>query len=316
VERGTIAPPARRRTAAPWALVLVLAALPWSWWLLRDELGVVGDVVAIVLPVLAAVAAVVAVWLLGRRGIVTAVSVLLAGAVATVAPWTPDDVGAVRPGAGVTVASANVTAMPSTVPALRGVSADVLAVVENAPPIDAAVAASYPFHLFAGDSPTVGVYSRFPLRLLQGPGPGFPGMRVAVSAPTPFVLYAMHVPKPWFSGTGGYWTTPSEHHRLVEALATQVSHEPGPTVVVGDLNSTDRARDYRLLVDSGLTDAMRASWTGPTSVTMWRAFLLRIDHVLVSPGWCGQAPRQFTLPRSDHDGVTATVGPCAVSPAG
>jgi hypothetical protein len=316
VERGTIAPPARRRVRAPWALVLLLAALPWSWWLLRDGLGVVGDVVAIVLPVLAVVAAIAAVVVLGRRGLVPAVSVLLATALATVGPWAPEDAAPVRPGAAVTVASANVTATPSTVPALRGASADVLAVVENTPAIDAAVAAGYPYHLFADGTPSVGVYSRYPLRLLQDPGPGFPGMRVAVAAPAPFVLYAMHVPKPWFSGSGGYWTTPSEHHRLVEDLAAQAAAEPGPVVVAGDLNSTDRARDYRLLVGSGLTDAMRAAWTGPTSVTMWRAFLLRIDHVLVGHGWCGQAPRQFVLPRSDHDGVTATVGPCAVTPAG
>ncbi|GLZ43943.1 hypothetical protein Acsp06_01280 [Actinomycetospora sp. NBRC 106375] len=301
--------------ALPWALVAVLGALPWAWFPLRDELGLAGDVVAIVLPVLAVIAAIAAVALLGRRGVVVAVSALLAGTVAVVAPWTPADAGPVRPGAGVTVASANVTAMPSTVPALRASHADVLAVVENAPAIDAAVAAGYPFHLFAPGSPSVGVYSRFPLRLLQAPGPGFPGMRVAVAAPVPFVLYAMHVPKPWWTGSGGYWTTPAEHHRLVEDLAARAAREPGPVVVAGDLNSTDRARDYRLLVGSGLTDAMRAEGTGPTSVTMWRALLLRIDHLLVGPGWCGDAPRQFTLPDSDHDGITATVGPCGVTPA-
>jgi endonuclease/exonuclease/phosphatase (EEP) superfamily protein YafD len=140
-------------------------------------------------------------------------------------------------------------------------------------------------------------------------------MRAAVAAPAPFVLYAMHVPKPWWSGSGGYWTTPAEHHRLVETVAAQIAREPGPVVLAGDLNSTDRARDYRLLVGAGLTDAMRAGWAGPTSVTVFRALLLRIDHLLVGPGWCGEASRRFTLPRSDHDGITATVGPCAVTPA-
>ncbi|MHC1557608.1 endonuclease/exonuclease/phosphatase family protein [Actinomycetospora sp. C-140] len=318
MERGagvSSAPDRRRVRGVPWALVLVLAALPWAWFPLRDELGLVGDVVAIVLPLLVAAAAIVAVALIGRRGVLVAVSALLAGTIAVVAPWTPADVGPVRPGAGVTVASANVTAMPSTVPALRAAHADVLAVVENSPPVDAGVAAAYPYRLFTPGEPSVGVYSRFPLRLLQPPGPGFPGMRAAVAAPTPFVLYAMHVPKPWWTGSGGYWTTPAEHHRLVEGLDARVIHEPGPVVVAGDLNSTDRARDYRLLVRSGLTDAMRAEGTGPTSVTMWRALLLRIDHLLVGPGWCGDAPRQFALPDSDHDGITATVGPCAVTPA-
>jgi hypothetical protein len=68
--------------------------------------------------------------------------------------------------------------------------------------------------------------------------------------------------------------------------------------------------------DVGLTDAMRSGWTGPTSVTQWRLLLLRIDHLLVGPRWCGDASRRFELPGSDHDGVTATVGPCAVTPAG
>ena len=156
------------------------------------------------------------------------------------------------------------------------------------------------------------MYSRFPVRLLDGTGPDLPGLRVAVDAPTPFVLYAMHVPRPWWTGGGSYQATPAEHRRLVVALADRVAREPGPVVVAGDLNSTDRGRDYRLLVDdTGLTDVMREGWTGPTSVTQWQAFLLRIDHLMVGPGWCGEGPRRFPLAGSDHDGITAGVGPCA-----
>lgn len=315
MERGTTAPRARRRIRTSWALVLLLAVLPWLWFPLRDGLGLVGDVVAIVLPVVVVLAAVAAVVVLGRCGLVTAASVVAFGAVAVVAPWTPADPGPVRPDAAVSVASANVTAMPSTVPALRAVGTDVLVVVENTPAIDAAVAAGYPYHLFAPGEPAVGVYSRVPVRLLDPPAPGFPGMRVAVGGRTPFVLYAMHVPKPWWTGSGGYWTTPAEHHRLVEAAAARIAGEPGPVVLAGDLNSTDRARDYRELVGGGMTDAVRAGWAAPTSVTVWRPFLLRIDHLLVRRGWCGDDARRFALPRSDHDGVTATIGPCAVTPA-
>ena len=78
---------------------LLLAVVPWTWFLLRDELGLVGDVVAIVLPVLAVVAAVVALVVGRQRGLVAAVSVLVAGAVAVVGPWTPVDGEPVRPGA-------------------------------------------------------------------------------------------------------------------------------------------------------------------------------------------------------------------------
>jgi hypothetical protein len=312
VERDAVAvvPPRRTRRirSSPWTW-LVLAALPWAWFPLRDELGLVGDVLAIVLPVLAVLAAIVALVLGRGWGLVTAVSVLLATTVAVVGPWTPEDAGAVRPGAGITVASANVTGMAQTVPALEATDADVLVVVENDRRIDAALAASHRFHVYAGGTPAVGVYSRFPVRLLDAPGPDFPGVRAAVDAPTPFVVYALHVPRPWWTGGFGYQSTPAEHHRLVEEVAARVAHEPGPVVVSGDLNSTDRARDYRLL-DAELVDAMRDGWAGPTSVTQWRAFLLRIDHLFVSPGWCGDGARRFDLPRSDHDGIEATVGPC------
>jgi hypothetical protein len=290
----------------------VLTALPWAWFLLRDPLGLVGDVVAVVLPVLVVLGVAAELWFGRARAILPAVSLLLAGAVAVVGPWTPRDAGAVRPGAGVTVASANVTSAPSSVPALRAVAADVVVVSEDSPAVDADLAPGYPFHLFTLEGGQVGVYSRFPLQLREGPGPDLPGMQVGVAAPTPFDVIALHVPRPWWTGRGSYQATPAEHHRLVSDVAARAVRTPGPVVVAGDLNSTDRARDYRSLVDgAGLVDAMRDGWAGPTQVTSWRLFLLRIDHLLVGHGWCGDGPRRFELPGSDHDGITATVGPCS-----
>ncbi|MDL5159827.1 endonuclease/exonuclease/phosphatase family protein [Actinomycetospora termitidis] len=292
--------------------VVALTAAPWAWFALRDPLGLAGDVLAIVLPVLTVVGAGVLVWRLRRAGVLPAVSLLLAGTVAVVGPWAPDDAGSVRPGAAVTLAAANVTGMSSTVPALRSAGADVLVVSEDDPAVDAGIAPAYPFREVASNGSHVGVYSRFPLRLLEGPGPDLPGLRVAVAAPVPFDLIALHVPRPWFTGRGGYQATPAEHHRLVEATAARVARSPGPVVVAGDLNSTDRARDYRSLVsDVGMVDAMRERWAAPTQVTSWALFALRIDHVLVGGAWCGDAPRRFDLPRSDHLGVTAAIGPCS-----
>lgn len=311
MERDTVRPVrSRRLRSSPWWWLL-LAALPWAWFPVRDGLGLVGDTLAIVLPLVVGLAVVASVALGRWWGVVTAVSLLVAGTVAVVGPWTPDDAGPVAPGRGVTVASANVTGLTSTVTPLRAADAEVLVVVENSPRIDAGLDAAYPFRVFVDGTPSVGVYSRVPVRLLEAQGPDFPGLRVAVEGRSPFVLYAMHVPRPWWTGSGSYQATPAEHHRLVEATVARVDREPGPVVVAGDLNSTDRARDYRLLVDQGLTDAMRSGWAGPTSVTQWRLFLLRIDHLLAGPGWCGDDARRFPLPGSDHDGIAATVGPCA-----
>ncbi len=307
--------PRRRPGPAALARALAVVALPWTWFALRDLLGIVGDVLAIALPVLVGLVAAVVLVVGRRRGVLPAVSALVAGAVAVIAPWTPADVGAVAAGSGVSVVSANVTGMASTVPALLAASPDVLVVVENNGYLDEDLAAGYPHHEFTWGSATVGVYSRHPLRLLDEPGRDLPGMRVAVDAPTPFVLYALHVPRPWWTGRGAYQATLGEHHRLVAALAARVAAEPGPVVVAGDLNSTDRGRGYRLLVDgTGLTDAMRDAWAAPTSVTTWRPLLLRIDHLLVGPGWCGDTAHRLPLPGSDHDAIAATVGPCAAPP--
>jgi hypothetical protein len=59
---------------------------------------------------------------------------------------------------------------------------------------------------------------------------------------------------------------------------------------------------------------MRDGWAGPTSVGQWAPLLVRIDHVLVTQGWCGDDPARPPLTRSDHSAVAATVGPCAGSP--
>ncbi|MCO1654587.1 endonuclease/exonuclease/phosphatase family protein [Pseudonocardia humida] len=308
--------PRRRPSAVALARAALLAALPWAWFPLRDWLGLVGDVLAIVLPVLVGLVAAATLVVGRRRGVLPAVSALLAGTIAVLAPWTPADAGPVAAGAGVSVASANVSGQATAVPALLEAAPDVLVVVENNGYLDEDFAAAYPHSEFTWGDATLGVYSRFPLRLLEEPGPELPGMVVAVDAPTPFVLYALHVPRPWWTARGAYQATLAEHHELVETVAARAAREPGPVVVAGDLNSTDRGRGYRLLLDdAGLTDAVRDGWTGPTSVTTWRAFLLRIDHLLVGPGWCGDAARRFALPGSDHDAITATIGPCAAPPA-
>ncbi len=289
--------------------------MPWGWFLVRDGLGSVSLGIAILLPVLVVVAVVALVALVRpvRVGMAVAASVAVAGAVAVVGPWTPRDAGPVAPDRAVTVAGANVQSRAQAADAVLAVDADVLVVNEMTKRLRPALAARYPYRLddVRTDDPSLAVYSRLPLGRPQVDD--LPGLRVEVAAPGgPFVLYALHVPRPWITGPPGYEATPAEHLRIVERVADRVATERAPVVVVGDLNSVDRAPDYRgLVARGGLVDAMRAEWAAPTSVAKWTPLLPRIDHVLVSAGWCGDRPSRFALPRSDHLGVAVTVGPCA-----
>lgn len=83
--------------------------MPWSWFLVRDT-AVILEWVAILLPILLAIAVtVLLVTALALRAVaaaVLAVSTALAGAVAIVAPWTPAPTGS--PEAGLRVLAANV----------------------------------------------------------------------------------------------------------------------------------------------------------------------------------------------------------------
>lgn len=315
----------RERTpAAVGAVVSVLvAALPWLWFAVRDA-GPAADVVAIAMPLptvgLVAVAAVAALVpgsaVRRRRAALFGLSTLLVGLVAVVGPWVPADTGAVG-GRGVTVLGGNVDFQDTPTPSMIDLDADLVVVAELAPSTVADFGEVYP-HTVAGGPPNsrTGVFSRYPVRVLQESGPALPGMRVLVDGPDgEFVLYALHIPRPWLGRSDEHYeVTVPEHYALARAVAEQVRTETSPVVLVGDLNSTDRGRDYRVLTGrSGLVDVMREGWGGPTSVGKWLPLLGRIDHVLVSDGWCGDDTRQEELPGSSHRGVHATVGPCVRS---
>ncbi len=303
---------ARRSFAA----VTVLTALPWLWFVVRDGLGSVSDVLAIVLPIIVglgfAVAVAVAVRRRQWRWLLPGFSALAVGVVAVLGPWLPADPGAVAPGLATTVAGANVTSRPSVAGELLALSPDVLVISEMPSRLEPALAGTYPFVERVSGGPQLSVFSKLPVRLLESREADLPGLRVEVAGPAgPFVLYALHVPRPWFTNNGDYQSTVAEHHRIMRALAARIAAETVPVVVAGDLNSPDRGRDYReMLRDGGLVDAMRDQWSSYTSVGMWSPLLLRIDHILVSDGWCGDDARTFDLPRSDHVGVVAAVGPC------
>lgn len=319
-------PALRRRWWAGLALTVLVTALPWVWFAVRDS-GTAADVVAIAMPVLAAAvvgAAAVTALVPGSalrrlRAALFGLSALLVAAVAVLGPWLPSDTGTVA-GRGISVAGANVDFQDTPTPAILGLDADVVVVPEVAPFTADDFGREYPHAVVGGpaESP-LAVFSRFPVRVLEPAGPDLPGLRLLVEGPDGgFVLYALHIPRPWIGpavgaqGVEDYEVTVPEHYALARSVAERVRAETLPVVVVGDLNSTDRGRDYRVLLGAGgLVDAMREVRGGPTSVGKWLPLLGRIDHVLVSGGWCGDHTRRAELPGSSHRAVQATVGPCA-----
>ncbi len=306
-------PPPRR---VLWAAVF--AASIWTWFLWRDWLGAAGDVAAILfVPLVVGLigfAAGASIW--WRPALIVALSAALLGTVAIVGPWTPVGTGQVSAGRGLLVAGANIAPGDAeSTDVLREVNADVLVVSELEDELHVLLAPRYPYGQLEDDDSKVAIYSRFAYRVLEGPSDDLPGLRVEVAGPAgPFVLYALHVPRPWFRRTGAaFQATIGEHRRLIGLIASRARAETLPVVVVGDLNAPDRSSDYRILNGrGGLTDAMRDGWTGPTSL-LWAPLLLRIDHILVGPGWCADGSRQFDIPLSDHRGVTAVVGPCSAT---
>jgi hypothetical protein len=304
--------------------VLVAAGLlPWAWFLVRDRVGVVTDVLAILLPVLAVLTFLV-VGFFGRRRrplVVFAVSTLLVGIVGTVVPWIPQGTGSVEAGRGVRIAAANIGAGElDGADNLLALKADVLVVSEIGEPLTTRLSGAYPVQVHDWDGPAIGIFSRWPLTVLERPGPDLPGFMLRVEAPSgSFDLIAAHVPRPWWTSGGvtfdtrsdsgaGYQTTVAGHHRLIEQIAARAERATRPVVVAGDLNTTDRGRDYRVL-DNHLTDAMLDTWGRPSQIGRWSALLVRIDHIFTT--WCSDDAGRYKVPASDHQGVITTVGPCA-----
>lgn len=277
--------------------------------------------VAVLLPVLGLLGAVVLLVLLA----VTRQRLLLAGvaswvlftAVAVSLPWLPSSTG--TPRGAVTVAVANVltdNAEPAAAAAdILAIDAEVVVVPEDNPEVHRHLVDEFP-HVY-GDTDErvwVGVYSRVPSVELPSDDQRVRGVRhtrVRIDGPQPFVLWALHLPRPWFTTNGAAQMRPRGHARTVDDVLEVIDAEDLPVVVAGDLNLTDRGRGYRRMT-SDLDDAMRSLEGGRTSLKpLFRPLLLRIDHILEPPDWCADEARRFRISGSDHRGVAARIGPCA-----
>ncbi|HZQ79502.1 MAG TPA: endonuclease/exonuclease/phosphatase family protein [Acidimicrobiia bacterium] len=303
-----------------WMVAAAAALAPWLWFAVRD-LGFVFDLVATGLPVLLVVAGLAAAALVAVRRrhaelLVATVSCLVAATVAVAGPWRPRPIPA--PVRGLRIVSANVSSRNRTLEAAvadaLGQHGDLVLLIEagksrfTTPP-------EYPTIIRPKYSNQV-IVSRYPVRLLDRPGnwpKDFRAHRLEVDAPSGRVIvYLVHLVRPHLGPRRLIHIRRQMHAQQKErdSLVASARTETAPVVVAGDFNTSDRSHGYRRL-DGHYRDAMRARWAGPTFVaTLWRPFLLRIDHVFVPHDWCAVHPKRFTLHGSDHRGVAVTVGPC------
>jgi endonuclease/exonuclease/phosphatase (EEP) superfamily protein YafD len=296
-----------------WVPVIVGAALPWTWFLLRGLGGPV-EAVAVLLPLLVLIVFVVVLGIgLGRRRrslLAVAVSLLVFGVVAVVGPLVPDR--GPPPGASLTLVSANLYSENPTpdaaVDALLAVGADVEVAVETSPEHRAALARSDTAHPYSATEDQLVVRSRYPATTMLDPThvPARRILAVTIDAPAgKFVLYAVHALNPLSESTFASQLV------WVDRLLAAASRETLPVVIAGDFNMSDRQLGYRWLA-GGMRDAVTAGgWGHPTYADgIWAPLFLRIDHVFVSRDWCGADGRTVDLPGSDHDGVEVRIGPC------
>jgi endonuclease/exonuclease/phosphatase (EEP) superfamily protein YafD len=309
------------RAKRQWVAAAVAAGAPWTWFAVRN-LTAVFDLVATGLPVLFVVTALgLAVYAAVRRRRLLAVGVvscLVAGAVAVAGPWRAEPVP--PPVRGLRVVAANVN---SRNPTIERAVADALAEQGDVVLLIEAgrgrltLPAEYPTVIRPQYSNQL-ILSRFPARLLDKPANwpnDFRAHRLEVDAPTGrVVVYLVHLKRPHL-GPRRIIHIDSQlraQRREREAVLASARAETAPVILAGDFNTSDRSRGYRRITGR-FRDAMRSSTAGPTYVaTLWRPFLLRIDHIFVPRDWCASQSERFALHGSDHRGLAVDVGPCPV----
>jgi endonuclease/exonuclease/phosphatase (EEP) superfamily protein YafD len=157
-----------------------------------------------------------------------------------------------------------------------------------------------------------GVYARYPLAHARH-AQEIPGQAIVarVEAPEPFWLFALHLPRPKIFGPLGWGLIrPQGLRGAVDQVLALAEAKNEPVVIAGDLNLSDRTPGYRALVRSH-RDVMRQGWARTTygEHLMWKATMLRIDHLFVSRSWSATNQRRVTITGSDHQAIIADLLP-------
>jgi endonuclease/exonuclease/phosphatase (EEP) superfamily protein YafD len=308
-------PPGERRHRALNRTVVIASVLaPFGWFLVRSLGGRI-DAVAVALPVIGVSSALVlgAIAAMRRRGwpATLGMSILVVSVLATMEPRLPEAMPSPEPE--VVIAFANLyRENPSERMARADLlerEADVVAAVEVPDQqFSNRLAKTAPDLQYGLEHGWGAVWSRWELEEpVEFEWTHASVARAIVRHPlSPFVLYLVYAENPL--GTASF----DDQRTVIERLVSMISAEHLPVVLVGDLNTSDRTSGYRLL-DASLRDVMRAdTLAGSTYISdAWRSLFLRIDHMFVSPDWCGSHPATFAVAGSDHQGIEAAVGPCA-----
>ena len=286
------------------------AALPWTWFLVRD-LGPAMQLVALALPVLVAAAILgLLIAAADERKLVTLLtvaSVAVFGWVTVMGPKTA------QPGRPVTntVRVASII-LPGDAPkvdeiltALHRARAEVAILVVPSKKDRTTIAGSDSFGSTLVDGRFV-VVSDFPVETLPLPKSLPRGLVLRVQIDRPdgaFVLYAVHAADALESAM--------EDPLNLERLQAAALAESLPVVLAGGFGVSDRSTDYRTL-DRNFRDAMRSGTDADRTVLgpIWMALLLRTDYVFTSRAWCAENGSTFDLQTFEHAALVASVGPC------
>ena len=348
---STLAPPdaetktKRRSGSTKTGLIWAAPLAPWLWFLIRGLHSSL-DLVAIALPLVVIVAAVISFYATvtrtSLRWLLMTLSLSAFFLVAVIAPWRPTNGNA--PVDSIRIATVNTGLYwfsDNDVGFLvNQQQPDLIIGGELTEAHDVELRSRFP-HAQAdilplerqqanevalqpeGDGfrrnglPSIGVYSSLEMELLDDPiagiiDGGLPGFRLQVETESgPVILYALHIPRP-LGDNGSYELPVSGHVELVNAIADAVDAETLPTIVAGDLNTVDRGQSYRRLTEN-LVDGMRHDgWAVPTANREFPFPLLfaRIDHVLMSPSLCTENTASLTTRFADHRPLVADIGPC------
>jgi len=195
---------------------------------------------------------------------------------------------------------------------LSAISPDVIVFNEYTPEHQTALQGSplardYPFRIDRSErlAGGIAVWSKTSVTVDAYPDTYSYSVDLTVDGPDgPVRLVAMHVPTP--INSFGDWRRDLQTAEQIGRTAT------GPTMVIGDLNSSYWHPDFRRLLDAGFVDAHSANGRGFS--TSWPTdrivpAFVRLDHALTVGGLVSTDVHDFEIPGSDHRGFVVTVAP-------